>query len=159
MKQILLSSILFLFCICLTGQTQSDSISVVKKPLGTAFRQNGRFLTPNQLLEITKADQKAYAEMQVAKGNYSVTMVFSYIGGFLIGWPIGTALAGGDANWTLAGIGAGCILLSIPFSSGYTKHAKNAVRLYNERLKTSSLIKPDFKLQLMGSRISFQIRF
>ena len=35
-------------------------------------------------------------------------------GGFLIGWPLGTALAGGDPNWTLAAIGAGCVAIAIP---------------------------------------------
>ena len=38
------------------------------------------------------------------------------IGGFLVGWTLGTALGGGDPDWTVAGVGAGFIALSIPFA-------------------------------------------
>lgn len=41
---------------------------------------------------------------------------------------------GGDPNWVLAGVGAGLIVVSIRFSSAYTKHARNAVNIYNSGL-------------------------
>lgn len=57
--------------------------------------------------------------------------IFSYAGGFMIGWPIGTAIGGGDPNWGIAAAGVGCVLLSIPLANGYKKNAKEAVSIYN----------------------------
>ncbi|MEZ5017166.1 MAG: hypothetical protein R2800_08950 [Flavipsychrobacter sp.] len=42
--------------------------------------------------------------------------VFGAAGGALIGYPLGTALGGGDPEWLLAGIGAGCLAIAIPLS-------------------------------------------
>ena len=41
--------------------------------------------------------------------------VFGFSGGALIGWPLGTAIAGGDPVWYLAGIGAGLIGVGVLF--------------------------------------------
>ena len=115
------------------GQNQTDSIRIEKR-LGTVFIQDGKLLTPKQLLEITKINHAAYEEMKVAKTYRSTAMVLGYAGGFFIGWPIGTAIGRGEPNWVLAGVGAGLILLSIPLSTSYSKHATEAVGIYNSVL-------------------------
>lgn len=140
------------------GQNKSDSIEI-KKALGTIFRQNGKNLTPRQLLDITQSNTEAYKEMKIAKSNYDIGLVFGFAGGFLVGWPLGTAIAGGEPNWTLAGIGAGLILVSIPFSTAYTKHAKNAVNLYNNGLKSTGLNNVDFKIGLTYNGIGVKVIF
>lgn len=139
------------------GQNKSDSIEI-KKALGTIFRQNGKNLTPRQLLDITQSNTEAYKEMKIAKSNYDIGSVFGFAGGFLVGWPLGTAIAGGEPNWTLAGIGAG-LILSIPFSTAYTKHAKNAVNLYNNGLKSTGLNNVDFKIGLTYNGIGVKVIF
>lgn len=158
MKRTLFIGILLMTCFCLSGQNQPDSIQM-KYKLGPVFQQNGRNLTPNQLLYITKSNQEAYSEMKIANKNYITSMVFQLPGGFLIGYPIGTALAGGDANWTLAVIGAGLVFVSIPFISSYNKHAKNAVGIYNNGLKYSSIVKPDIKLGITCNGIGMRVQF
>lgn len=40
--------------------------------------------------------------------------ILAGIGGALIGWPLGTAIGGGDPEWALAGIGAGFLAIGIP---------------------------------------------
>lgn len=57
--------------------------------------------------------------------------------GFLIGWPIGTAIGGGDPNWLLAGIGAGILIVAIPVSKAATTNALKAVEIYNSSQQTS----------------------
>lgn len=99
------------------------------------FFQNGQKLRPGELLKITQINPEAYKEMKKAKSGFDVATIFGSIGGFLIGWPLGTALAGGDPNWALAGIGAGLVVVAIPFNSSYVKHAKNSVRIYNAGLE------------------------
>jgi len=158
MKKLIITGILLTVFLSLYGQSQSDSISV-KNRLGPVFQQNGKTLTPNKLLTITKSNQEAYSEMKIANNNYLTSMVFQFPGGFLIGYPIGTALAGGDPNWTLAAIGAGLVLVSIPFISAYNKHAKNAVSIYNKGLRYSSTVRPDFKLGITYNGIGIRIGF
>ena len=85
--------------------------------------------------------------------------VLGSAGGFLVGWPAGTSLAGGDPNWTLAAIGAGLIVISIPFTLAYTKHAKNSVRIYNSGLSRSSFQSRDFSIGLTSDGIGLKVTF
>jgi hypothetical protein len=106
--------------------------------LGTVFQQNGVNLTPKRLLEVTASNPEAYAEMKMAKNNFDAGSVVGFAGGFLLGWPVGTALAGGDPEWIMAGIGAGLLVISIPLSGAYKKHAMNAVNIYNTGISSVS---------------------
>jgi len=159
MKKSAISFFLILFCIIASGQSQPDSVIVIRKPLGTVFQQNGKYLTPRQLVEITSINPAALSEMKKARTNYSTGMVFSYIGGFMIGWPIGTALAGGDPEWAMAGVGAGLIAVSIPFSSAYGRHARKGAAIYNSTLTYTGSVLPEYRLKLMANGIGLQIRF
>jgi hypothetical protein len=158
MKRIILIWIFLMTIFSSYGQSKSDSIEI-KKTLGTVFRQNGKNLTPRQLLDITQSNTEAYKEMKIAKSNYDVGSVFGFAGGFLIGWPLGTAIAGGQPNWALAGIGAGLIVVSIPFSTAYTKHAKNAVKLYNNGLKSTGFDNVDLTIGLTCNGIGVKVIF
>ena len=151
--------LIFVLVFCnVFGQSVSDTITV-KKAIGTVFQQNGKNLAPRDLLKITEANPEAYNEMKIAKSNNDAASVFGFIGGALIGWPIGTAIAGGEPNWALAGIGVGVIVIAIPFSTAYTKHAKNAVRIYNEGLKQTLINKTEFKFGLLSYGIGVGINF
>ncbi len=122
------------------GQNASDSIRV-SQGLSTRFWKTGydKPLTMRQLLDITKTNKEAYNEMRIARSYRVVSSIFGMPGGFLLGWPLGTAAAGGEANWALAGIGAGLIVVGIPLSAASVKHARNAVRIYNAGLKPVAL--------------------
>ncbi len=158
MKKLILCILITFVALSLFSQYPTDSI-LVKKRLGTVFQQNGKNLTPRQLITITQLNQEAYTEMRIAKRNYDFGYILGFAGGFMVGWPIGTSLGGGDPNWALAAIGAGLIVVSIPFSSAYSKHAKNAVRIYNNSLKTSYLLKPEFRIDLTYSGIGLKCTF
>jgi len=126
-----------LFTWGLHGQTISDTIHV-KRATGVVFLQNGQRLTPRKLLQITASNPEAHREMKAAKGNYDAGAIFSFAGGFLVGWPLGTAIGGGDPNWTLAAVGAGLIVTSIPFSATYSKQSRKAVEIYNDGLRQAA---------------------
>ncbi|MBK8636390.1 MAG: hypothetical protein IPN72_23720 [Saprospiraceae bacterium] len=36
---------------------------------------------------------------------------------FMIGYPLGALIRGGEPNWALAGVGAGLVVVSIPIAS------------------------------------------
>ena len=65
--------------------------------------------------------------MKIAKRDYQVGSFFSMVGGALIGFPIGTMIGGGEPQWELAAVGAGFVIIGIPFQIGYSKHTKKAI--------------------------------
>jgi hypothetical protein len=155
---LLILSLLFLQTNIVFGQSTSDSITIVKKGLGTSFYYNTKKLTTKELTEITRSNSEAFQEMTSAKTNQAVGTVFGFIGGFLVGWPLGTAIGGGDPNWTLAAVGAGFIGVSIPFSIAYTKRATRAVDIYNADLRTASVNKLQLNFGVSQNRIGLKMK-
>ncbi|MBI2967752.1 MAG: hypothetical protein HYY40_08060 [Bacteroidetes bacterium] len=113
------------------SQEKKDTIEVKKSFGGTVFRMDGKNLRPVKLFEIVPINSEAAKEKNIAETNYYISMCLGLAGGFLIGYPLGISIRGGEAPWGLAGIGAGLAVISIPFTSTYTKHATRAVRIYN----------------------------
>lgn len=141
-----------------TAQDINDTISVEKR-MGTVFTQYGKVLKVNQLLDITKSNPEAYAKMKIAKTNNGAATVFAIAGGFLIGWPLGTAMGGGEPNWVLAGVGAGLVAICIPFSIGYTKNAKEAVRIYNSGLPAAEPRKVSLNFGVSNHGVGIRVNF
>lgn len=156
--RLLISSVLVLIATIANGQNNADSITV-KRNFGTVFQQHGKNLTPGKLLEITQPNQEAFNEMKLAKSNFNAGYAIGFAGGALVGWPVGTAFAGGDPNWTLAAIGAGLIAVSIPFSSAYIRHAKKAVSIFNSQLKQLGLNRIDLKLGCTNHGFGLSLNF
>lgn len=130
MKKLLLLALFALISQLLFTQTPQDTIVIKKR----GFLLNGKLLKPKQLLEVTKTNPLAFEYMQKAQKNFVPASILGTIGGFGIGFPLGTLIASGKMNWTIFGIGASFIAVSIPFSSAYAKNAKKAVLTYNQGL-------------------------
>lgn len=113
------------------GQEQADTITLEKTFGGYAFSQNGKRLNMNQLSDALISNPEAYEQYQDAQSSGLAAQLIGSAGGFLVGWPIGTAIGGGEANWNLALIGAGLIAVSIPLNNSYNKRAKQAIDLFN----------------------------
>ncbi|KAA3438391.1 hypothetical protein [Rufibacter hautae] len=158
MKKALLICFMFLVYAPLFAQSAADTIEV-KKGFSPAFKYNGENLNLNQLLEITKSNPEAYKEMKIAKGKATMANVLGYAGGFLLGYPVGTAIGGGKPNWGLAGVGAGIIALALPFNASLTKHAQNAARIYNNGPTQTSLKPVDVKLGFTGNGLGLNLLF
>ncbi len=115
----------------------------------------------NQLISSMQNNAQAYKEIQQAKSTYVLATVVGATGGYLIGWPLGTALAGGEPNWVLAGVGAGLTLVSIPINKKFMRQARQAVTTYNSSVgkATTSIRKPEFKFTLTGAGIGMAYKF
>jgi hypothetical protein len=161
MKRIVIIMALLIVSLTFTfGQTVSDSISMKKVFGGYQFYQGGKMLNMNKLVTAMKPNEEAYKQIKSAQSNYTVAMVCSYAGGFMIGWPVGTALGGGEPNWLLAGVGAGLIVATIPILKGYNNKARLAVDTYNGGLLSSSnWDKRELNLSMTASGIGFSLRF
>ena len=132
-------TVVIMSVVTMASYAQTDTISYTKQKGGYVFEYDGRPLKPKMMLDVVKYHPEAYNYMKKAKGNWGTGMFFAYVGGALIGWPLGTALAGGDPNWALAGVGAGFVLITIPLSKGYTKNAIKAADAYNASKNMSAM--------------------
>lgn len=135
MKKFFLTSFFCFAIVVAFSQSVTDTIEIKRSFWGTTFRQNGENLKMKDMLEITKSNPTAYAQMKKARNKSTVSSIFGGVGGFLVGYTIGTAIAGKDPNWAVAGVGAGLIGAGIPFSVNAGKYAKRAVSNYNQGLQ------------------------
>lgn len=158
MKKIGLTFIIFLTTATLCRAQKIESKKVFG---GYKFSAHGTDLSMSELVEIMESNKQAYPIMKKAKANHTVVSVMGFAGGFLIGWPIGAALANKDPDWTLAGIGAGLVAIAIPISATVGRQTKQAIDIYNAGLKPSSLneFKPEFKLLVKGNGIGLSMQF
>lgn len=121
----------------LSTWAQNDSIIATKTFGGYKFEHNGKIVNPKAMLTIMDQNQEALIYMKKAKTNSDLSLVLSFSGGFFIGWPVGTAIAGGDPTWFLAGIGAGLLLVGIPVARAANTNALKAVEIYNSSMQST----------------------
>lgn len=121
----------------ITLSAQSDTIVARKVFGGYKYLQDATPLTPKMMLDLMVDNQDAYVLMSHAKTRTVVASVFSYAGGFMIGWSIGAAIAGDEINWSQTGVGAGLITLGIMAAGAASKDAIAAIEIYNSKLKSS----------------------
>ena len=133
----------------------------IKKTFGTnTLFQNNKRISNSKVLEMMKSNTDAYHLMKSAKTSAIWSKILGFAGGFMVGYPIGSAIGGGKANWTLVGVGAGFIVAAIPLNSTFNKKSTKAIKLYNAGvLSTFYQFKPTFYLNIKGTGIALSINF
>lgn len=125
--------ILLLFSSCAYAQAQNGDI-ILEKRLGTyQFYQDDKKLSFRQVIELMKVHPESYDYIKTARRAYVWSSITGFIGGFLIGYPVGTAIGGGDPEWGMAGAGAGVVVVSIILDSKFKKNVTQALSMYNAR--------------------------
>jgi hypothetical protein len=152
-------SLLAFHCTACLAQAGSDTIQIRKSGDGTRFVLNGKRLTPRQLSIVTRSNPATHAEMKIARSNHAMGSILSFAGGFLAGYQLGTLIRGGEPNWVAAGAGVGLIGLSLPLSSGYTRHARKAVQLYNAGLGATNVPKVDVRAGFAFNQVRLGVTF
>jgi len=143
------------------------SLTAVAQPInsekvfgGYRFTQEGTPLTMKQMVTIMEPNADAGPLMAKARNQYVWTSVLGGAGGFFIGYPLGTALGGGDPNWTLAAVGAGIIAVAIPIGSAANRNAKQAVDLYNQSQELDPVLpKPKMEIISTGTRAGIRLNW
>ncbi len=161
MKNLFCIFALITFCACYTsGQTQNDSIFIEKVFDGQRYYQGENLISMKELVNILKINEQAYEEIRSARRCQTIAMILSFSGGFMIGWPIGTALSGVEPDWRIAALGLGVIIVSIPINIAHRKRAEQAVNIYNSGLHTRAYgIKSDLSLSVSPYSIGLELRF
>lgn len=136
-----------------------DSIYLKKVSGKFQYIHNEKPLNNNQLYGLLSLNKLATVELQKANSSRAAAMIFGFAGGFMIGWPLGTLIAGGEPKWYLAGIGGGLILLSIPFSLEAKSNIRDAVDIYNEGIKNTSMVKMQLLLGFTQNGIGVRLIF
>lgn len=158
-----MKNIIIIVLIAISGslfsQTVQDSIEI-RKGWGNSFRYQGKLLVPKKLREIVSVNPESVKEIKRAQTNMVMGSILGGVGGALVGYPVGTAIGGGKANWTLAAAGAFAILVSIPFSVAANSHTTKAVRIYNEGIRqTTQVNKLNFELGYTPDGIGVRVKF
>jgi hypothetical protein len=114
---------------------EKTPIKVFKKGLGHRYTYEAKPLVSWNDFQIVMADSPAsLSQLRKAKTMGTVSLIFSAAGGALIGWPVGTAIAGGDPSWWLAAAGGGAVIVGVVFSASSAKRLKQSVDTYNGEL-------------------------
>lgn len=158
-----LSLILVLQLIAFTAllaQTPNQPIEVNKIKGGHSYTQDGKALTYPQLITVMQSNEEAVKQVKTAKTNGSVAMVMAGAGGFCIGWPLGTALGGGEPSWGMLGVGVVLVAIALPLAAKSDKQVKAAVDNYNLGLSTGWYYpKPTLELAPTSNGFGLVLRF
>ena len=119
---------------------------------GARFETDTLTLSLNQVLEVMQDDPYAVDEFRRAKSNYGISGLLGFGGGLLVAAPVVTAVIGGKPEWSLAAAGGVLILVSIPFTRAFYRHAENALADYNKKFPASR-IKTNFYLTGSGAKV------
>jgi hypothetical protein len=129
--------ILILLSLFITLAFQSISQNSTADTIDTDFKSYVNFKGQNiayAQMKILLRDCPASQSYQSNSGAMSAfAQVLAGIGGFGIGYPIGSAIGGKNKPiWAMAAVGAGLIGLAIPLAISATKSQKKAVAAFNE---------------------------
>jgi hypothetical protein len=142
------------------SQNQTDPVERTQFMGQTAFTQNGKLLTSTQLMRVTGNIPGTREKMLRARRNSRVSTIISSTGGCLFGYfGLGPLLSGDRPNWVLAGAGVGLLGVTIPFNRAATRHAGEAVDLYNEQVRPMGHHKPSLQLGMTGQGVGLRLRF
>jgi len=122
---------------CLFGQEPTPSPIMIKKTfLSYSYYQNGEKLSyPNLNKVLATASDDIKTDLESAKKNRMIGMVFSFPGGWLIGYPIGQAIGSGE-EIDMTQVTAGLFLGGMGTFFEYQSYAdyKKAIDKYNRLL-------------------------
>lgn len=158
MKGILIIAI-FLFGICqVFGQNLSDTIQIYNFS-GTEYYFNGNKLHPRDLQQITLSNEAAWNEIIIARSRNSTATILGISGGFLLGSHLILKITGQGSIFVAGAVGTGLIVASLPFFASYRKHARKAVKIYNDGIKQKNMNKTDLSVGIGTSGIGIQMSF
>ena len=160
MKQCLLSILLCLFSWASFCQ-QSDTVAIVKSMGNLYFVKNGSTHNVNELKNLVATNTEAVKYATKSSTLNAMTTFFCCAGGFMIGWPLGTYMGGGDPEWGLCAVGAGLVTVGFVTDRFARKNAHRAVEIYNNGLKIpeSTSFNPELGIGLTGNGVGLTLRF
>lgn len=133
-------------------------------PESIEIRKNGYFqydekLSYRDMSELMAYNDSAFEAIKSARANNTAAQIISFTGGFLIGLPLGAAITGDDPNWTLAAVGAGLVVVSIPFAVKSKNKTTEAIEEYNSSDKIISKRQVEYSFNMQPTGMGLTLRF
>lgn len=160
MKRLLFSLFLLVMgCAYMAAQT-NDTIEVRRVFGGYSFYQSGQRLGLSQLVNTLEANTEAWSMAKSARTTNVMASILGGVGGAFVGWQLGAAMSGAKANWTMAGVGAGLIVIAYPISLSSNKKLMRAVGMYNAtKSATSFWHDSELRLQISDEGLGLALSF
>lgn len=136
-KIFLLPILVFLTTTLLIGQANSELTVENSFFTGISFKKADSKLSFEKVLILVNENETAKTFLRKSKNQATASSIVGAIGGFFIGFPIGTAIGGGEPNWNLLYAGVGVSIISIPIYNSAVKNARKGAQQYNETLVTN----------------------
>lgn len=149
---------LLLFCLTATSLfAQTPVYNTLRLSKGKVYYNNWP-QRHKDLLRITKNNPVAYNAVAKAGTNNAASIVFSAIGGGLIGWQLGNIITGEPVNKYLLGAGVAVIWITIPLDIAYKRNLRRAVNSYNQGVPTASRSK-QLELGICENGLGLRLKF
>ena len=158
MKSTVTLFVFLISCSFVAAQNDSTSVQVEKTFLGYQYVQNDTtVLMPMEMLEIFQHHPQAYNFMKKARTRKNTSQVLTSVGSLLLGFAVVSSVTGFNQNWGIFAAGSSLIVVGIPFSLSYHKHAQSATSVYNEALvaKKKVSLHLGFSPQGLGCAVRF----
>lgn len=156
-------NIFYLMIACLAfNSSAAQQIDMKMNLLGYKFVQDGKQLKWKELETATAGNREAFELVRKANAHRKLSGIAAFIGGLLIGIPIGQQNANlVEPNWTLAYIGGGISAIGVPFSFSAFNKVNRGVDTYNLGLKSASRYALDLEIKTICNRngIGLAIQF
>ncbi len=158
-KRIVFIILAFFISISSFCQTNVDSIHIVKKGLEYSCFADGFQLKPDNMKFIMRNNSESLNYLKKVQTSSIISFGMGYLGGALIGWPIGTAIGGGEPNWIIALVGCGVVAATIPIVNSSNRNLKKAVDCYNRGVPFADKPDIDVSLGLNSNGLGLSLRF
>ncbi len=126
---IMASFVILSFCSAPTADAQT----VLEYQKGR-IAKGANAITLNDAVALSKEVPEANALFIKAKNQSNGGTFFAVVSGGLIGWPLGTALGGGDPEWPLLGIGVALLIPTFTLANSAKDNAIQAIDIYNREV-------------------------
>lgn len=135
---LLLVAILFLGLASVYAQSSNEPIVIDKTFLGhNYYHGDVKITSVNNMKAIVSNDALALSEVKKASVASGFSYVFSFAGGFAMGWEIGNLLYGKFNPYVFWG-GLGAAVIGIGLSALADSHLNKGATIYNENLGVTS---------------------
>jgi len=112
----------------------NDSLYYKSGFTGLTVWQGDKKLHPTDVKILFKSNEEALSNYKSGRSMKTVATVVGLPSGFILGWQLGTMLAGGDPNGTMAIIGAGGVIASVVLDIMGGNKIRRAISIYNASL-------------------------
>ncbi len=121
--------------------TNSDSNKIIRNGFYYSYKGKTIRKVPEwESVMIQANDEKVTSLFNTAKGFHYASMPFATVGGFLIGWPIGSMAGGGEFNKPVFFAGVGVASFGIILSIVATIAKKGSIDRFNQLVDEGKVV-------------------